>query len=769
MSTFRGKAAVADRLIPSQGKRITLGDDPPVGQVYEVTRRSEWNFTAKLSTVSNAVRFASDTSDHRLIISGLSMLMLAVGGIGFLAGWPWAHTVGLAFYVFIGIGGAPWALARRMRLPTRLAMTALSTLVIPTFVGTMLLRVGGWHPALAFVLLAAISLPLHGYGFYRAVTDRRQRERPAVPVAKRLARKHLSVSLVLSPAGGALCLLAALTHQHIEPGLWGFLAVIGPVWYLGLALVLISFAVSRASSDASVAVAVLILLLILTGTPALVYDGARATSAAKHIAFVQQIRHLHRIDTSVAIYQSWPGYFAAMAWVCDVAGIRDPMRLAIWWPTLIGLFKLAGLRFLAGTLLTSRTAAWVAVALAVLADPIGADYFSPQSVGFVIGLLSFAIALSHYGTPLKTVALTGAGCALAVSHQLSPYLVGGTLVILAVLRQVRPWWLPATVLVPAGIWAVMHRSSLTGFLDLRDVGNAKNFRPPATTTADGLTRQPIVSLSSWALAAGILLLGLIAVFVVLKRRRSIEVWALAAAPAAGLAVIAVNPYGQEGIFRAALFGIPWLALLAAQLFREGSDGRPNVRLIVVLSALTVTFLTACFGMDGSNVIRAGDRAAFAYFAAQPATSRVPAYTLPIGPGDLPSIPPGKAQTHVTLVPDDLPPLGVSGPAEDPATAAARLTAGLLITSGEAPAEAQLYALWSPASSYHGWEYGLDRPEHFAAVREAFRASPNWSVAFESGGSVLFRYHVAVSRPASRPAASGAAASGAAASRAAAPR
>jgi hypothetical protein len=746
MTTFRGKATVADRLIPVQSRRGGTVTFAPGAQpaVYTATGRREWNFTAKLSTVSNAVRFASDTSDHRLIISGLSIVMLLVGGIGFLAGWADARTLGFAFYVFTGIGGAPWAVARRMRLPTRLAMTALTALCVPTFVGTAMLRAGQWHPAVAFAALAVLTVPLHVYGCHQAIDDRRRREAPTRTghgPASRLARKHLSVSLLLSTTGGALCLTAALSHRHVAPGLWGFLAVIGPLWFIGLALVLISFAVSRASSDASVAVAVLILVLVLTATPALVYDDARSQSAAKHVEFVQQIRLLHRIDTSVAIYQSWPGYFAAMAWVCDVAGIRDPMRLAVWWPTLIGLFKLAGLRFLAGTLLTSRTAAWVAVALAVVADPIGADYFSPQSVGFVIGLLAFAIALSHYGTPLKVTALTAAGCAMAVSHQLSPYLVGGTLVILAVLRQVRPWWLPATVLAPAAIWALLHRSALAGFLDVGDVGNAKNFRPPATTTATGLSRLPIVGLSAWALAAGIITLGLVAFLVVLRRRRSIEVWALAAAPAAGLAVIAVNPYGQEGIFRAALFGIPWLALLAAQHFREGNERRPNLRLIVVLSVLTVTFLTACFGLDGSNVIRPGDRAAFQYFATHDTAPGQVSYLLPIGPGDLPSTPPGRDLSHVTVILDEAQPPGPPDPDEPAEAEVYRMTRAILARY----APANIYALWSPTLSYYAWEYGLDRPEHFAAVRDAFRGSPNWSVVLESDGSVLFKYHRAADR------------------------
>jgi hypothetical protein len=313
------------------------------------------------------------------------------------------------------------------------------------------------------------------------------------------------------------------------------------------------------------------------------------------------------------------------------------------------------------------------------------------------------------------------------------------MIILAVLRQVRPWWLPITVLVPAGLWAVLHRSAVSGFVDIADVGNARNFRPPATATAAGLHRLPVVGISAWALAAGILVLGAAAALVLIRRRRSIEVWALAAAPAAGLSIIMVNPYGQEGIFRAALFAIPWLALLAAQLFREGGEGTPNKRLLVVLGVLCATFLTASFGLDSINVVRPDDRAAGQAFHAAPVPAGRVAYLVQIGPGDLGSGPPGTDSRHQFVAAFDLGPLGRPSPDEPPARTEQRLTRAVLARSGEDPATATIYAIWSPTSSYYAWEYGLDTRARLAAVRDAFRTSPRWSVAGQWGGTVLFRY------------------------------
>ena len=51
----------------------------------------------------------------------------------------------------------------------------------------------------------------------------------------------------------------------------------------------------------------------------------------------------------------------------------------------------------------------------------------------------------------------------------------------------------------------------------------------------------------------------------------------------------------------------------------------------------------------------------------------------------------------------------------------------------------LYALWSPNSSRFGVLYGTDTKERFAALRDAFIASPDWTVAFTEDGTYVFRY------------------------------
>src|SRR6185369_7291245 len=213
------------------------------------------------------------------------------------------------------------------------------------------------------------------------------------------------------------------------------------------------------------AVTVLLLLLAVTLTPSLVYDAPRQPSATKHVDLVQQIRHVHHLDAMVLVYNGWAGLFSAMAWLCDIAGIREPMGLATYWTPLVGVFKLLALRYFAGKVLPTAYQSWIAVIMGVLADTVGADYFSPQSVGYVIGLVAFGLAFSKRRSIERTALMLCAGLLISITHQLSPYVVGGVLVVLVVFRQIRPWWTPVTVLGPAVAWALLHWNQVSGFIN----------------------------------------------------------------------------------------------------------------------------------------------------------------------------------------------------------------------------------------------------------------------------------------------------------------
>lgn len=708
---------------------------------------------------------AAGTARDRLVIGVVSLALLLVGLLATAVGLGGLRTFALYLFCTAGLGAAPWQLEARLRLASRLLLSAATSLTVLVLVSAAMELAGSWHPWVAFALVAVVSVALHVLGLRRALADRRQslrsdfaqdptrrRGSDRVPTAPR-ERLAASSQVLVALLGFLLCLVAALTHRHLQPDFGGFPTQIGPLWWAGLVL-LLGAVVLLGRDDRQLAVSVLLLVAVLTLTPALVYDGPRSQSAAKHVDLVQQIRTLGRAESRLGIYNSWAGFFSAAAWLCDVTGIRDPMVLARFWPALLAPVRVLALRQLFVRLLGGGRVVWVAVLLAVLADPLGADYFSPQSLGFVLGLTVYGLVLTRGRTLQRLVLVLALGGALAVSHQLSPYVVGGVLVVLVVLRQVRPWWTPALVLVPAVGWALVNFGDVSGFIDLSRFGSVANFRPPQTDASPGLDRLPIVGWTVRALAGGLLVLGLLAAwtwFRALLRSRDaaagrrtvvLRLLAYAGASVVGLALVAANPYGQEGIFRAVLFAVPWLAPLAAQAIHRvdlrlgGLRGR--LPLAAVAAAMTATFLVASFGLDRINVIRQGDVAVLDYLNGQassgPDGSQL---VLVLLAGDLPTSAGREGVTQRLVSYDDLDlPSGLTS--RPVATQEEELTQGAR-DQARINQDAQVYVLWSPTSAAYSRAYGLQSFEDSDALRDAFAGDPRWEQVADDQGTVLFRF------------------------------
>jgi hypothetical protein len=672
----------------------------------------------------------------RLLLAVGSLGSLLLGAIAVAAGASGLRGACLVFFCLIGIGSAPWQGNVELRLPGRLTLTLLTGFAVLTFGSMAMIAARSWHPLAAFTGVAVTCAVFHVLGLRSALGDVRFLHTAGWPWLRMRA-----ATLALVGAGAACCLAAAVTHRGLDPGFYGFLTQIGPAWYAGLALLLVAVVTARGDEEQEMALPVLVLALVLTLTPALVYDGPSSQSAGKHVDLVIQVQGHHALVSTLDIYNNWSGFFTSAAWVCDIAGIRDPISLARVWPALIVVFRVAALRFLFGQLLSTPGQCWLAVALAVLADSLGADYFSPQSAGFLLGLAVFGLALSPYRQAMRLTLVLTAGCVLAMSHQLSPYVVGGVLVVLVVFGQVRPWWTPLLVLGPAAIWAVLHARALEGFLSLDAIGRTSNFQPPETVGDRALDRLPVVRETVLALLFSIAILGAFALVGLLKNRHRRRFWAWALCPSAGVALVAVNAYGQEGIFRAVLFALPWLAVLAASWLSGRSPPLVRLGALGVAAALLAANLIARFGLDAINVIRPGDVAAYRYFegqgGARPATMH---YLLALGSGDLPrGLPPrgGGHDPTVTRAKIEMPvgePAGLSPDAE-----MRRITAKLLRYSGEPLRTAKLYAIWSPVQSKHDWAYAVRLPGRSAALRMAFSRARYWRVVFHEDGTILYRF------------------------------
>ena len=104
------------------------------------------------------------------------------------------------------------------------------------------------------------------------------------------------------------------------------------------------------------------------------------------------------------------------------------------------------------------------------------------------------------------------------------------------------------------------------------------------------------------------------------------------APAIGLALISANAYGNEGIFRAALFGIPWLAAVALLVLPVNPTRLTACVCGIVAAVLVATYSISMFGLDDLQVISPGDYQALLHYEATAASS---SYIIEVNYGNIP--------------------------------------------------------------------------------------------------------------------------------------
>ena len=233
--------------------------------------------------------------------------------------------------VFFGVGTAPLQFARAPGLAVRLGVAGLVGLSTITLCGEIMVLAPLWNPFLWAAIVAGVAAAIHLGAAPRALRDRhRARAQAAADRPRRGLQRALRAlpapPALLTVAGTAMWLGATIATGHITPGIAGFLPHITPVWYAGLATLLVAVALAHGRRETYVALAVVSLALALTLTPALIYAMPRTQTAAKHIEIVQFILQHHHLDAATGIYAAYSAFFAGIAWLCRVAGV--PTRSA---------------------------------------------------------------------------------------------------------------------------------------------------------------------------------------------------------------------------------------------------------------------------------------------------------------------------------------------------------------------------------------------------------------------------------------------------------
>jgi hypothetical protein len=455
------------------------------------------------------------------------------------------------------------------------------------------------------------------------------------------------------PAGSVVLFalwLWSLTDVQLEKTSgWGLLPALPPAWYAAFAGTMLLYLwalLSRRRLGLGLAAVHVVLVALLFGTTALVYEAPRYPWTYKHIGVVDYLLEHGTPDRSIDIYMNFPGFFYLAAGLHQATGIPVE-ELARWAQPFHALVAAAAVYWVVGGLSTARRVRYGAMLIYTLGDWIGQNYFAPQALAFpvvlfVLGGMLRSVPPGKEGFRFERLAArfptapdvdlprpstfwrSRPGAALlvlgfvyvAVSHPLSPLLLlAQATAICVLLRPARPW-LPVLFLAIEEGWLSLAWPFLHTTYDLFEFG-LHNVTPPQVAVTEPL---PGYTTALWAaplLMAVIALLtawGSIAAFFWRRRpARVIVPLVLAAVP---LVLVLGQPYGNEGIFRAYLFALPWMAFVVAlQIFDEQHPWTPERRLFawVAVVAVAVLALPANFAGEMSYRVAASDVAADVWF------------------------------------------------------------------------------------------------------------------------------------------------------------
>ncbi|MEU7039967.1 lipopolysaccharide biosynthesis protein [Streptomyces varsoviensis] len=472
-------------------------------------------------------------------------------------------------------------------------------------------------------------------------------ERAADRPPGRSRAPELGIWLLLAAALGLYWLpLRTLGDVSLDDmGGLGLISVLPGATLLGAALLVLAFAsalwLGRPRRGLLLAIVVLT-VVSLHAVPAVLESEPRFATAWQHVGFLDFIDRTGTAVPDLDARWSWPGFFAAAAFVARACGVDDLSGVLRWWPLVVQLLYLAPFALLLKAVRAGWRAKWTAAWLFALCGWVGQDYFSPQALNYLIYLLFVAVLLVWFRWPrplrgrrlpgesevepvgrreraVLLAVLIGLFAASVASHQLTPFVMLGVLTVLVLARRSTLRGLPLLCCVMLAVWVGFlaepywsgHFDELFGGLGSLG-GNLDS--SVSGRIQGGSSTHKLVLYARVALAAGVLAF---AGYGWLRRRRAglsdVSLLVLTAVP---FLAFGMQSYGGEVALRVFLFALPGACVLAAlAVFPRSGGGRgalgPAAALLAGL-VLIFGFLVARWGNEPFERVRPGEVAAMDY-------------------------------------------------------------------------------------------------------------------------------------------------------------
>lgn len=426
----------------------------------------------------------------------------------------------------------------------------------------------------------------------------------------------------------------------------GLIAALPPLMLISYVLLTASAVAELVRRDGRAQVLAMITgsaVLMIYGLQPAVQGVARLPVGWLHVGFANHIGNTGETMSNFDTRFSWPGFFAFVSFVGRAAGQADVSAMLNWAPVVLAGLAVLAMRALAGAVFGDDRKSWIATWLLMLANWTEQDYFSPQGTAFVLYLAALAVTVNYLVRPgvisgtkvarsARLVPMTSArerilaqagvlliALALAPTHQLTPFVLTGMLIVLAVWRRLWPTWLPVMVGLCAVVWFVLGgREFWSGQLALitssiGDLDSSINAGIGARLGGD--PGHEMVVLIRIGLTCTVAVLALAGWLV--ERRRGGSAWLLPTLGVSAFGLAVLQPYGGEVFMRCFLFALPWFAIggaLALDALLGGGSAsrwRRAVSTIVLFGILLATVVSRG-GNDAYTAVTQADVNAIHY-------------------------------------------------------------------------------------------------------------------------------------------------------------
>ena len=488
-------------------------------------------------------------------------------------------------------------------------------------------------------------------------------------VSTRSTRRDLAGIALAVTAVAAAGLWAALLRTADPSGITdlGLIAVLPPLGYAALALLIVSFtlAVRREKiSNPLLLLHVVLLIICLYGAAYLVEGQPRTAVAWKLSGIMDQVMDHGAVDPARDAFQNWPGFFILVAFLTSAAGLESPLALAGWAPVGFSLLYLGPLVLLLRAATRNRRLVWLGVWFFYLSNWIGQDYLAPQALGYFYYLLVLGVLLNWFQSDAATLEATtnklrflpkrlakalkpwlgaepagdrfiGRGrpqaglllvlgtymVVMAPSHQLSPVALLASITALVVFGRISPRGLPIFL----GVLVLAYISYMTvPYLD----GHLENFTEPFGDLGSNVNENVIARLRGspehvlvvvFRIYASLVIWLIAGVGIIRRQRHGFRDTSFLLLAGVPFGLLALQTYGGELLLRTFLLSLPFVAFFMGGLLgprpRTKLPPAASIGLIALSAVLGTSFFLTRYGNERMDYFTANEVEAVRYLYA----------------------------------------------------------------------------------------------------------------------------------------------------------